>query len=410
MLNRIEGLVSAFAATVEGCRKSAWVVIAPILLAGLLAVVNAAPARGQVEILTPTPPPATKQSEKQEEKPAAKSAEEPTDQQAQPETQTEEPTPPQEETDQNKSRTYTVRNGTLTYGRTEESEKKKTGDGEIETQRVRMPSFAGDRRVMMEREVRTKTLPDGTIEKEYVLKNPDGSDRLVPTEIIRERIKKNGDTTTTERETLSPDYAGHWTPIRKEQVTETGTKDDKQSVKEVRTPSLEGGWRVVDREVTLEKATESGTESRSVRQTPDAYGRLSDYEVKQERTTTEDGKEKKEVTTTRRDPQDTNHPKFFLVEHTVSEQTKSADGKTATKSTTESDLLAGGAARNITPGAPRVVEKKVEVETPGQDGASRTVTTVEERGAVDRTMRPSRQVVQETDSTGHVRQIFIPMQ
>jgi hypothetical protein len=56
------------------------------------------------------------------------------------------------------------------------------------------------------------------------------------------------------------------------------------------------------------------------------------------------------------------------------------------------------------------VEKKVEVETPGQDGTSRQVTTVEERGAVDRQMRPSRQVVQETDSSGHVRQILIPMQ
>jgi hypothetical protein len=410
MLNRIEGLASSFAAMAGGYWKFAGVMLLPGLLAALLAVAIAVPARGQVEIVTPTAQPAPKQSEKQGEKPAAKSADKPADQQAQPEAQPEEAAPPPEESDQKKSQTYTVRNGSVTYGRTEEVEKRKTADGEVETQRIRMPSYAGDRRVMMEREVRTKTLPDGTIEKEYVLKNPDGSDRLVPTEIIRERIKKSGDTTTTERETLAPDYAGHWTPIRKEQVTESGTKDDKQSVKEVRTPSLEGGWRVVDREMTSEKATEAGTESRTVRQTPDAYGRLSDYEVKQESTTTEDGKEKKEVTTTRRDPQDTDHPKFFLVEHTVSEQTKSADGKRTTKSATQSDLLAGGASRNITPGAPREVEKKVEVETPGQDGTSRQVTTVEERGAVDRQMRPSRQVVQETDSSGHVRQILIPMQ
>jgi hypothetical protein len=46
---------------------------------------------------------------------------------------------------------------------------------------------------------------------------------------------------------------------------------------------------------------------------------------------------------------------------------------------------------------------------PAADGASRKVTAVEERGAVDREMRPSRQVIQETDSSGHVRQIFIPM-
>jgi hypothetical protein len=390
MLNRIERSVSFLAAMARTRQKSAWVVAAPILLAALLAVATAAPAQEQANSQAP--------------------AEKPGEQQAQPDAKAEEAAPPPEEPDQNQSRTYTVRNGSVTYGRTEEVEKKKTADGEIETQRVRMPSYAGDRRVIMEKEVRTKTLPDGTIEKEYVLKNPDGSDRLVPTEIIRERIKKNGDTTTTERETLAPDYAGHWTPIRKEQVTENGSKEDKQSVKEVRIPSLEGGWRVVDREVTSEKATEGGTESRSVRQTPDAYGRLSDYEIKQERTTTEDGKEKKEVTTTRRDPQDTDHPKFFLVEHTVSEQAKPPDGKTTTKSTTESDLLAGGAARNVTPGAPRVVEKKVEVETPGQDGASRKVTTIEERGAVDREMRPSRQVIQETDRSGHVRQIFIPMQ
>jgi hypothetical protein len=406
MLNRIEGLVSSLAATTEGCRKSACAMLAPIVLAALLVVAITVPATGQVEILTPTAQPAPKQSEKQPEEPAAK----PADQQAQPETQPEEAAPQPEGSEQSKTRTYTVRNGSVTYGRTEETEKRKTADGEVETQRVRMPSYAGDRRVIMEREIRTKTLPDGTIEKEYVLKNPDGSDRLVPTEIIRERIKKNGDQTTTERETLAPDYAGHWTPIRKEQVTESGTKEDKQGVKEVRTPSLEGGWRVVDREVTSEKATETGTESRSVRQTPDAYGRLSDYEVKQERTTTEDGKEKKEVTTTRRDPQDTDHPKFFLVEHTVSEQAKSADSKTTTKTTTESDLLAGGASRNVTPGAPRLVEEKTEVETPGQDGASRKVTTVRERGAVDREMRPSHQVVQETDSSGHVRQIFIPME
>ncbi len=383
---------------------------APVMLGALLVVVLAIPARGQVEILTPTAQPATKQAEKQPGKAAAKAAGKPADQQAQPKAQPEEAAPQPEESEQSTTRTYTVRNGSVTHGRTVETEKQKTADGEIETQRIRMPSYAGDRRVLMEREVRTKTLPDGTIEKEYVLKNPNGANRLVPTEIIRARIKKNGDQTTTERETLAPDYQGHWTPIRKEQVTETGTKEDKKSVKEIRTPSLEGGWRVVDREVTSEKATEAGTESRTVRQTPDAYGRLSDYEVKQERTTTEDGKETKEVTTKRRDPQDTDHPRFFLVEHTVSEQTKSPDGKTTTKSTTESDLLAGGASRNITPGAPREVEKKVEVDTPGPDGASRQVTTVEERGTVDRTMQPSRQVVQETDSSGHVRQIFIPMQ
>ena len=407
MLKRLERSALLLAGTGQRFRNSASAVLLPGLLAGLLAAAFAVRATGQVEIITPTARPAAKPAEKLPEKAPEKAAAKPAEQQAQPEAQPEETASPEKES---KSRTYTTRNGTMTYGRTEETEKRKTADGEVEIQRVRMPSYAGDRRVMMEREVRTKTLPDGTIEKEYVLKNPDGANRLVPTEIIRERIKKNGDQTTTERETLAPDYAGHWMPIRKEQVKETGSKDDKQSVKEVRTPSLEGGWRVVDREVTSQKKTEAGTESRSVRQTRDAYDRLSDYEIKQERTTSSEGKETKEVTTTRRDSQDTDHPKFFLVERTVSEQVKTPDGKTTTKSTTESDLLAGGASRNITPGAHREVEKKVEVETPGPDGSSRTVTTVEERGAVDRTMRPSHQVVQETDSSGHVRQIFIPMQ
>jgi len=389
MLNRIEQRFSLAGAIPESLRTTLWAAGVPVLLAGLLVVTAAAPAQDQASPQAP--------AEKQGE------------QQAQPETKAEEPAPPPEESDQKRSRTYTVRNGSVTYGRTEESEKKKTADGEIETQRVRMPSYAGDRRVVMEREVRTKTLPDGTVEKEYVLKNPDGADRLVPTEIIRERIRKSGDSTTIERETLKPDYAGHWTATRKEQVTESGTKESKESVKEVREPTLSGDWRVVDRQVTSEKASEGAKESRSVRQVPDAYGRLSDYEVKQERTTTADGKEKREVTTTRRDSQDTDHPKFFLVEHTVSEQAKTPEGKTTTKSTTESDVLAGGAARNITPGAPRLVEEKVEVETPGKDGASRKITTVRERGAVDRELRPSHDVIQETDRDGHVRQIFIPL-
>jgi hypothetical protein len=389
MSNRIEQLFSLAGLIPESLRTAVWAAAGPVLLAGLLALTAAAPAQDQASAQAP----AEKQGESQ----------------AQPETKAEEPAPPPEESDQKKSRTYTVRNGSVTYSRTDETEKKKTADGEIETQRVRMPSYAGDRRVVMEREVRTKTLPDGTVEKEYVLKNPDGADRLVPTEIIRERIRKSGDSTTIERETLKPDYAGHWMPTRKEQVTESGTKESKESVKEVREPTLSGNWRVVDRQVTSEKASEGATESRSVRQVPDAYGRLSDYEVRQERTTTAEGKEKREVTTTRRDFQDTDHPKFFLVEHTVSEQAKTPEGKTTTKSTTESDVVAGGAARNITPGASRVVEERVEVETPGKDGASRKVTSVRERGAADREMRPSHDVIQETDRDGHVRQIFIPL-
>ena len=144
-------------------------------------------------------------------------------------------------------KTYPVRSGSVTYGRIEESERRTTPDGEVATERVRMPSWSGDRRVMMEREVRTKKLPDGTVEKEYVLKNPDGADRLVPIEIIRERIKKSGDATTVEREVFKPDFQGHWKPTRRETVSETGGDTAKQSVQEIREPTVTGEWKVVDR-------------------------------------------------------------------------------------------------------------------------------------------------------------------
>lgn len=316
--------------------------------------------------------------------------------------------PPPAEELQNSRKIYNLRNGTFAYGRSEESERKKTADGEIETQRVRMPTYGGDRRVQMEREVRTRRLPDGSIEKEYVLKNPDGGDRLVPTEIIREKIRKDGDSTTVERETLRPDYAGHWQPIRKERVNSTGPEAGRQSVKEVREQTLSGDWKLVDRQVTTEKSAEGAKESRSVRQLPDAYGRLADYEVRQERTSKEGGKETTDVSVQRRDTQESIHPKFFLVEHTKTEQTKAADGKVVRKSTTESDLLAGGASRNVTPGAPRVVSEKVEEETPNASGASRKTVSLKDRGAVDHELRPAHQVVQETDKNGNVRQIFIP--
>ena len=315
---------------------------------------------------------------------------------------------PEEPASQSSRKNYVMRNGTITYGRTEETEKKKTADGEIETQRVRAPTYGGDRRVQMEREVRTRNLPDGSIEKEYTLKNPDGANRLVPTEIVREKIRKVGDSTTIERETLRPDYAGHWQPIRKERVNSTGPEASRQNVKEVREQTLSGDWKLVDRQVTTEKSAEGAKESRSVRQLPDASGRLADYEVRQERTSKEGGKETTDVTVQRRDSQETIHPKFFLVEHTKTEQTKAADGRVVGKSTTESDLVAGGASRNVTPGAPRVAIEQVEEETPGPGGASRKTVSVKERGAVDHELRPAHQVVQETDKNGNVRQVFIP--
>ena len=307
------------------------------------------------------------------------------------------------------SKSFAVRNGTFSYSRTEETERKTTRDGDIETQRLRMPAFGGDHRVVMEREVRTKKLPDGTVEKEYVLKNPDGSDRLVPTEIIRERIKKSGESTSVEREVLRPDYAGHWTPIRKERETGAGSAAARTSVKEVRERSITGDWRVVDRQTTSEKSAEGKKESRTVRQVPDAYGRLADYEVRQERVTTASGKETREVSLRRRDFQDTVNPKFYLVERTVSEQASTPQGKTTVKSAKESELVAGGAARDLSSFKPRVVEEKVQETAPGKGGSTQTVEKVKERGAADPSLRPAYQVVQETDRSGNVRQIFVTL-
>ena len=329
-----------------------------------------------------------------------------------PKAQAEEGTPAAEETpepsDKKTSESHQARSGTATYSHIEEVETKKTADGEIEIQRVREPNYSGDTRVRLEREVRTRKLPDGTIEKEYVIRNPDGSGRMMPIEIIREKIRTNGEATTTEREVLRQDYSGHWQPQRKERVTETGEEKDRKSVKEVREKNLSGDWKVVDRTVTSEKVSESGRTARAVRQTPNAYGELADYEVREENTNKDGDKESKEVVVRRRDTQDTHNPKFFLAERTRTEQTKAADGKVTRKSVTESDLQEEGASRNVTPGSPKVVQEKVEVETTAADGSTRRTVSVKERGAVDRDLRPTGQIVQGKDSKGNVRQILIP--
>ncbi len=307
------------------------------------------------------------------------------------------------------SRTYDVRNGNDVYHRTEESDRKKTADGEVETERVRQSSWNGDNRVLMERETRTKMLPDGTVEKEYVLKNPDGANHLVPIEIVRERITKSGDKTSIERETLKPDAGGEgWTPVRKEHVDETGSGAATRSVKEVRQPSGAGDWSVVDREVTSTKSSPDGKESHSVRQLPDAYGRLADYEVKDERTSKSAGAgETHEVTLSRRDFADTDHPKFYLVQRTATHDS-TANGKQVVTSTTESDLVSGGASRNIRSDHPQVVEEKTEVSSKGPGAETKTVN-VKERNAGDPTgVRPSYHLIQETDKDGHVREVFIP--
>src|SRR5881628_3071049 len=48
-------------------------------------------------------------------------------------------------------KTYETTNGTQTYSRIEERERKKTADGETVTERVRMKGSDGDDRVLLER-------------------------------------------------------------------------------------------------------------------------------------------------------------------------------------------------------------------------------------------------------------------
>src|SRR5437667_567776 len=347
-----------------------WRTLACLLFAGLAcSFFSSFPSFSCVAMSMSSPPPQEQGKAQQDQQAKAQTQEGAASPEASKEAGKEKPSAPE-----HVSRTYDFRNGTDVYHRTEESDRKKTADGEVETERVRMSSWNGDNRVLMERETHTKTLPDGTVEKEYVLKNPDGANHLVPIEIIRERITKSGDKTSIERETLKPDAGGEgWTPVRKEHVDETGSGAGTRSVKEVRQPSGAGDWSVVDREVTSTKSSPDGKESHSVRQLPDAYGRLADYEVKDERTSKSAGAgETHEVTLSRRDFAETYHPKFYLVQRTVTHDS-TADGKQVVNSTTESDVVSGGASRNLRSDHPQVVEKKAEVDTKGQGAETKTV-------------------------------------
>jgi|GEM_PF-3860803 len=306
-------------------------------------------------------------------------------------------------------RVYSVRNGTDVYYRSEESDVKPTKDGDVQTQTIREPSYNGDNRVLQQQQVTTKNLPDGTVEKEYVTKNTDGANHLEPIEIVRERIKKTGDKTTIERDTLTSDGEGHWNTVRKEQVNQTGTDAERKSVKDVMIQDASGRWSVVDREVSTDKKTKEGEESHSVHQIQDSYGRLADYEVKGESTTQKDGKETHQVSLRRRDFQDTDHPDFQLVDKTTQVKTTSADGKVTVHTTKESDLLDGGTTRNPESSHPQVVEDATEVDTKTASGGEKKVVNVKERTAGNpNSVRPSYRVVTETDKDGNVRQVFLP--
>lgn len=304
------------------------------------------------------------------------------------------------------SRAYSYSDGSGTNIQTVETHRTATRDGEVETQRVR---WSSDPNAVAETEVRTRNLPDGTVERETITKGDDGQGHQVPVGIVRERVKKSGDQTTTARETLTPDGEGHWNTVLKEQESESGTEQARKSVKQTLQPDISGSWKVVDREETLTKTGKDGQESHSVRQVPDAYGRMADYEVKEEHTVTQAGKETHEVSLKRRDSADTDHPKFFLVGKTVETKTASADGKTVTThSSTESDLLPDGSNRDVESYHPRVVKETTEVTTKGPDGEKR-VTEVKQRDVANpNDLKPAYQVVKQTDKDGNVRQVYIP--
>lgn len=308
-------------------------------------------------------------------------------------------------------KTFATENGTQTITQTQETERKVTSDGEVEIQRFRAPSWVGDDTVAWEREVRTKKLPGGTIEKEYMVKNPDGANHLALVQVIHEKITPGEDSTTIEREMLRPDYQGHWQAIQKETVTEKGSGIAKQFIKDIRQPDTTGAWQVVEQQVTSSRSSAAGKESHTVRQVPDAFGRLADYERREERTVTQAGKETNEVTLQRRDFSDSDGRQFYLVEHTTTQSTISGSGTTIRYVVTESDLLPGSPMRNFESRHPEVTEQRTEEERTGPDGTKQRLATVSQRTAGDPTaIHPAYKMIQQTDRNGYVRQIFVPAQ
>ena len=307
-------------------------------------------------------------------------------------------------------KTYEMKNGSDTISRIEESERKKTADGETVTERVHLRGSDGDDRVLLEREIHTKNLPDGTIERETTLKNPDGNGGMQPIEITREKIRTEKSGSTVEREVEKPDVNGGWSTVQRETEHTTGTDASKQTTKEVQAPTVNGDWKPVVRELHSDTKTPDGQTTRTVTQAPDAYGNLSDYEVRTEKTAKRPDGESREVTVTRRNLEDTDATKPVLVEHTVTQEKTTPAGNVVSHTTTESDLVNGGAARNLESAHPQIVEEKTTVETKGKDGTTKTTTTVSRRGSAASDLHPSHQIVEEKDTSGHVRQIYIPSQ
>ncbi len=299
--------------------------------------------------------------------------------------------------------------GTQTYTRTLQTERKVTSDGEVEIQRYRAPAWQGDDNVVWEREVRTRKLPDGTVERETTVRSPDGANRMQPVQVIRETIKKAADTTTTERDVLQPNYDGHWQPVQKETVVNKKVGNAEHTVEEVQVPNLAGDWHVIDRQTTSTRSSGGDTVIHAVRQRPGSSGELTDYEIRDERTVKQGDKETHETTLRRRDASDAEGRRFFLVDHTT-EAATTTGGITVRRSTTESDFISDGAIPNPS-GHTEVVEQCTQQETAMPSGSKQIVTNCKQRDPGDpSSFHAVPTIVQQKDRNGQVRQILLPAQ
>jgi len=300
-------------------------------------------------------------------------------------------------------KTYVEQNGTWRWTRTIETEHRATSDGEIVIQRLRAPAYEGDNSVSWEREVDTRKLPDGTVESQYILRNPDGYGYLAPVQIIREKSTRSADATHVERETLERPGGTPWQAVQNERVTEKGPDNARQSFKEVRRLNLTTHeWEATEQETSVTNTTtENGTKvsaTTSVRQIPDTYGELADFERQQERIVSNDGKLAIQSTVYRRDMLSPDSGHFYLLDRSTTEVTV-APGTTTRHVVRESDLGSYS-------GYPEIVEETTTVEKTAPDGSAHTVTKV--IGRQGSSLRPTYTEIVDLDSAGYVRRIYIP--
>jgi len=309
---------------------------------------------------------------------------------------------------QSDKKTFVEQNGTQQLTSTLERESRSTSEGTVEIERYRAPAWAGDNRVTWEREVRTRKLPDGRVEREFVLRNPDGDGKLEPVQVIREKSTPGADSTVVHRETLQRVGGPDLQVVQKEQVTEKGSDQAKQVVKEVQRPDTAHGWQTVERETSSTQTSKVGDttqrETKSVRQTPDAFGELADYERRQERTVSGSGQQTTESTVYRRDEVTLGSNEFYLLDHTTEEIQTPAPGTTTRRVIRKSE-------QNMYSQSPDIVEEQTTVEKTAPDGSRHTEMKVRERTASDPSaLRPTYTIIESVDKAGYVRRIYLPVQ